>query len=767
LRGGLPSAPPAGEPGASTAPYGGPFVPPSPAELAALLPHLEILELIGQGGMGAVYKARQPALDRLVAVKVLPREAGRDPTFAERFGREAKALARLNHPSIVTVYDFGQAGGMCYLVMEYIDGVNLRETLRAGRLEPAAALKIVPVVCDALQYAHEEGIVHRDIKPENILLDRKGRVKIADFGLAKLLGPADVSLTGSRQAMGTLHYMAPEQWERPAAVDQRADIYSLGVVFYELLTGELPVGRFDPPSVKVQVDVRLDEVVLRALAREPERRYQRASELRSEVEAISATPPTVAPVPAKAQPTPAPAAPPSLEIRSLRNILMVTVAVNLSLLMVAVGVGLAVYALRSASHDPDGNWGLLGGAFGCIIGGLGSLAGTWNSARQMAGLGDLMRLPDWTWFDKLMMGYGLLGAAGLAFVAYIALGPSRGDPTWWQALGLSSLIAAFQGGLFIVYRARERHKARSPGTAERAAGQRLRVGLYAACAAAYAAFLISNAEAFGRAAWPPSALTVALLVLAPVLAGEFLHLLLRILVWKAEVPWGALRCALLVLLTVAVVIGGLLLLENKGDFDRSVWYLQRDPNFVYGPYGPGLPDATAKALHLDRGQRRTIDGILQTAMVEYQRVEELHTVERYRVPGTDQLHVAIEPFPADLRALEERTWREIDGVLDEWQRKLAREHLLVGKLFNWTGHDTFTFDIWRENGRYSYVFRHSGPAGRMNSWPQTGQPRLPEELRRHWEATTYKKTADPPPPPVVPRATAPPAAGRAAPGTPK
>jgi serine/threonine protein kinase len=265
------------------------FVPPRPEDLAPFFPQLEILELLGQGGMGVVYKARQVRLDRLVALKILPPELGRDPAFAERFAREARALARLTHPRIVGVHDFGEAGGLFYLVMEFVDGVNLRGLLRRGRSRPEEALRVVPQICEALQYAHEEGVVHRDIKPENILLDRRGNVKIADFGLAKLLGmmTPDSVLTGSRQVIGTLRYMAPEQMESPLKVDHRADIYSLGVVFYEMLTGELPLGRFDPPSKKVEVDIRLDEVVLRALEKEPERRYQQASEVKIEVEALS------------------------------------------------------------------------------------------------------------------------------------------------------------------------------------------------------------------------------------------------------------------------------------------------------------------------------------------------------------------------------------------------------------------------------------------------------------------------------------------------
>src|SRR5206468_615195 len=146
--------------------------PATPAELAGHFPDLEILELIGRGGMGAVYKARQKQLDRLVALKVLPVSVKRDPAFAERFAREARALARLAHPKIVAVYDSGQTNGLFYFLMEFVDGVNLRQLLNTGKIAPKEALAIVPQICDALQYAHDKGIVHRDIKPENILLDK-------------------------------------------------------------------------------------------------------------------------------------------------------------------------------------------------------------------------------------------------------------------------------------------------------------------------------------------------------------------------------------------------------------------------------------------------------------------------------------------------------------------------------------------------------------------------------------------------------------------
>ncbi|HCO95761.1 MAG TPA: hypothetical protein DIU00_17750, partial [Phycisphaerales bacterium] len=268
------------------------FIPPEPEELARQFPQLEILELLGQGGMGVVYKARQRQLDRLVALKILPPQIGLNEAFAERFTREARSLARLSHPRIVMIYDFGHTeAGLYYFLMEFVDGTDLRRIIQTGELSASEALTIIPQICEALQYAHEEGIVHRDIKPENILLNKKGQVRIADFGLAKLLdrpatGPTS-TLTKVGQQMGTPHYMAPEQIEHPSEVDHRADIYSLGVVFYEMLTSELPLGRFDPPSQKAHVDLRLDNVVLRTLEKEPDRRYQHVSEVKTDVEAIS------------------------------------------------------------------------------------------------------------------------------------------------------------------------------------------------------------------------------------------------------------------------------------------------------------------------------------------------------------------------------------------------------------------------------------------------------------------------------------------------
>ena len=258
---------------------------PTLTEVAVAFPQLEVLALIGQGGMGFVYQARQPSLDRLVALKLLAPELGRDPAFAERFAREARVLGKLSHPNIVAVYEHGESGGYFYLLMEYVDGVNLRQAMRAGRFTPQQALGIVPGICDALQAAHAKGVWHRDIKPENILLDQVGQVKIADFGIARIIGDPvrDFTLTSTGAALGSAAYMAPEQHEKPHDVDHRADIYSLGVVIYEMLTGELPLGRFPAPSQRSAVSARIDEIVFQTLEKERELRQQSAAEVKTDV----------------------------------------------------------------------------------------------------------------------------------------------------------------------------------------------------------------------------------------------------------------------------------------------------------------------------------------------------------------------------------------------------------------------------------------------------------------------------------------------------
>ena len=256
-------------------------------------PQLNQIELIGIGGMGRVYRACQPSLDRSVALKVLPGDKADHPEWVERFTREARALARLNHPNVVRVLDFGtaQIGGNSqpYLIMEFIDGVNLRQAMELGKLSAREALMIVPKLCDALHYAHEHGVLHRDIKPENVLIDTEGRVMLVDFGLAKLRDETQMAftLTQSGAKLGTIAYMAPEQIESPGDVDHRADIYSLGVVFYEMLTGELPLGVFPAPSQVSGGDPQLDEVVLRTLEKKREKRFADAGELKSGIERAS------------------------------------------------------------------------------------------------------------------------------------------------------------------------------------------------------------------------------------------------------------------------------------------------------------------------------------------------------------------------------------------------------------------------------------------------------------------------------------------------
>ncbi len=278
---------------------------PSPSQLNKIFPQLEIRTLIGLGGMGAVYQARQTALDREVALKLVHAELSQDVAFMERFEREAKTLAKLSHPNIVTIYDFGRTSdGMAYFIMEYVDGINLRQVIDTKGVDPKESLALIKSLCGALEYLHGKGIVHRDIKPENILMGEDGVPKLADFGIAKILndGSYGTSLTMTRQVLGSPNYMAPEHIEAPEQIDHRIDLYSLGIVLYELLTGQLPLGRFEPPSaINARVSTSVDAIVLKALQRKPALRYQSASEIREDIEklgqsAIQAQAPILAPI---------------------------------------------------------------------------------------------------------------------------------------------------------------------------------------------------------------------------------------------------------------------------------------------------------------------------------------------------------------------------------------------------------------------------------------------------------------------------------------
>jgi len=262
------------------------WTPPEDAEVAAWFPGYTDIRLLGRGGMGAVYAARQTSLERNVALKLLPAELSHDAAAAERFRREARALAQLSHPNIVAIYDFGETpGGSFYFVMEHVEGADLHRLIRDGKLPLAKALDVVRQVCDALEFAHSRGIVHRDIKPANILVDPLGRVKVSDFGLAMLVtDPSpEASPSMTRGVVGTPEYIAPEQRRGDGPVDHRADIYSLGVMLYEMLTGSIPYGAFEPPSRHSEVDGKMDRVVIRAMQQEPDKRYQHASEVRHDI----------------------------------------------------------------------------------------------------------------------------------------------------------------------------------------------------------------------------------------------------------------------------------------------------------------------------------------------------------------------------------------------------------------------------------------------------------------------------------------------------
>ncbi|WP_223646678.1 serine/threonine-protein kinase [Corallococcus sp. EGB] len=273
------------------------------------LPGLELLEVLGRGGMGEVWLARQRSLGRTVAVKVLPPRLAKDAEFVSRFDKEATALAALSHPNIVQIIDRGVAGEHYYFVMEYVEGQSLRHAL-SGRepISPAQSLKVLLQVARAVECAHAKNIIHRDLKPENILLDGRLHAKVADFGLAGIREPdSEKHLTATAVAMGTLNYMAPEQRRDAKNVDGRADLFSLGVMMYEALTGELPVGRFKLPSERVRgLDPRLDPVVERLLETDREARYTTAAEVCEALEGLvsASSSPHVAPASALARAQP-------------------------------------------------------------------------------------------------------------------------------------------------------------------------------------------------------------------------------------------------------------------------------------------------------------------------------------------------------------------------------------------------------------------------------------------------------------------------------
>ncbi len=239
---------------------------------------------IGQGGIAEIYKGRQESLNRDVAIKILFAKLCEEPEILRRFERESVVIARLSHPNIVHVIDKGQASKRYYFVMEYVDGTTFREVIDSAKIPLRTKLDMVAQVCKALDYAHKNGVIHRDIKPANILIDRQGNPRVADFGIAQIVGTPETEMTSSDVIMGTLSYMSPEQKASSTNVDQTTDIYAVGVIIYELLVGKKPLGRFKLPSeLKPSLGIRFDDIIRKCLAQEPKDRYQSAAALKNAI----------------------------------------------------------------------------------------------------------------------------------------------------------------------------------------------------------------------------------------------------------------------------------------------------------------------------------------------------------------------------------------------------------------------------------------------------------------------------------------------------
>ena len=259
--------------------------------LGVTLGHCVIEHMLGQGGMARVYRGRQENLDRMVAIKVLPPYYAADPAFVERFKREARAMARLSHPNIVTVHDAGEEDGRLFIIMEYVNGGTLRQHMESAMATREIA-RVVREVANALTYAAAMGIIHRDVKPVNVLMDQSGRAVLSDFGIAKVL-QTSAALTHAGAGVGTPEYMSPEQCQG-GSVDARADIYALGVMLYEMLTGHTPFEADNytalahshiyepvPPPSKYnpRISPAVQSVVLKALEKTPSDRFQKATEM--------------------------------------------------------------------------------------------------------------------------------------------------------------------------------------------------------------------------------------------------------------------------------------------------------------------------------------------------------------------------------------------------------------------------------------------------------------------------------------------------------
>jgi serine/threonine protein kinase len=724
--------------GEGTAAYQGPSPSPSPspstgpavADIAALFPQLEVLELIGQGGMGAVYKARQTKLDRFVAVKVLPAEWGRDPAFAERFAREARALARLNHPHIVAVHDFGEAGGLFYLVMEFVDGANLRNVLQSGRLQPQQALAIVPQICAALQFAHEEGIVHRDIKPENILLDKRGHVKIADFGLAKLMrrSNAEFTLTGSRQVMGTLDYMAPEQRTSPQEVDHRADIYALGVVFYEMLTGHLPLGRFAPPSDKAGVDARLDEVVFRALEREPGRRYQHISEIKTDLESI-------------ARGAPAPGTPAlvrgaaqgdlGLEVTRLRvkGVAAGLVIAGMLFLVQTIALGgfmiYAEFELKSRVLWPEEIfWPLF--AMGTLL----------ALALSMSMIGGAIKMGRLEGYQLVMIAVIL---AMLPFSFHCVIGLPVGLWALW-VLSRPDVKAGF---------ARNWRGTTSPpakpkptgllfGKMKSALGAMLTLIVHRPTAASSAQTAQAgqendkpeNAAAASPALNPRPGEATPVRQARSTAPETIAHGSGQ----PSGFPWRVILIAVAVAIVFVLCLGVTTTLlfwggSNAVHSPGQVGWQKKDEQkpkmkSTYAGRQPLWFHRSAQSFGNTVKQQQQVDAILRFADQEYLQLEAAQT--EYQLSTDTRCMVTVKPFPEELKKLEDRVWSQLETALGKEQLEIIKPLLVPnGSLFPY-GTDRAKIDIERIGNQWRFAKLFDSGMG------SSGNTYLPEEYYRFW-----------------------------------
>jgi hypothetical protein len=689
-------------------------------------------------------------LDRLVALKILLPDIGRDPAFAERFNREARALAKLSHPHIVAVYDSGSRGGVYYLLMEYVDGVNLRQAIQADQIPPEKALAIVPQICEALQYAHEEGVVHRDIKPENVLLDRKGRVKVADFGLAKLLGleTRDITLTGTSQAMGTLHYMAPEQYEKPQSVDHRADIYSLGVVFYELLTGKLPLGRFALPSEKVHVDVRLDQVVLKTLEREPERRYQYVSEVKTDVDSIAHSPAETrrpAAYESVFPSTRAPAAvpPESQELSDGGRLLLLLGILTLVGVPLCCAGGLIIpnlfgYSIRLLSLIAMAAIPLL------LIGGVAMIIVGLMSRRPIAqadsappekaaareridGEAALLQVRGPAW--------GLLALGALDSALIILLGILTGDAVarWPDFMVLTAVILQLATAIVLIVGGIRMRRLQGYGFAMFATIAAMLpvhvawplgvpVGIWALAVLCQS----QVRRAFGvdptvgrtseaRRAAP--AIVIVLVVLAGILILPIL------LAGGIMVSWVSIKQPTMSPAVVMESSTGYEKTSQSVDYSVLAWTDDRPQiNRLWAQNHKGIDDQ----------QTEQLDSALADAYRSYVELEKKHTTRKLNDEGHQVVTVGM--FAKELNELENKLWTKIDGIVTDNQlRGDLREKLQVrGELFPFGGFQQ-SIVLWKVGEWYYYHWNESN-----NSSPYKG-PELPHNVKRFWQEPEDQK----------------------------